>query len=376
MSKLLDFVGEIYEASWRPEHWPRVLRMLCKDVVAARSAAILVDDRQQGRRQVLGHYGLPRGAVLAYNLGLARHDPVFRMQEQQPVGVARQVADHREMRECHPLYYRLVMKPADLGFVAALTIYRDEEWHVGLGVHRSFGGAPFTAEDEATIAELFPHLRRAIRIHREFQLLRDRDHQLVAALSRLTLGICIVSPAGKVVYRNDMADLLLEAHPALSLTPDDRLRAWGRDAQRQLDDLIRELAGADPQNVETRARAIGINHPDRDLPLTIMAAPLDEVSRVDVQSHRGCVALYLSDPASPAFMQAETLQHIYGMSPAESAVAIGLANGLDLRQISEQNGVSLETVRSQLKSVFSRMGVHKQQDVIRAILGGGLAARK
>lgn len=374
MTNLLNFVGELYEASWRPEHWPEVLRLLCAEVVPARSAAILVDDRQNGRRQVLGHHGLPRGAVLAYNLGLARHDPVFRMQEQQPVGVARQVADHRAMRECNPLYYRLVMKPANLGFVAALTIYRDDEWHVGLGVHRGFDDEPFSSFDESTIAELFPHLRRAVRIHREFQLLRTRDNQLVAALSRLTLGVIVLSPTGQILHRNEMADLLLESHPAVGMTPDGKLKVWSREEQSQLDSLIESLAAADPRDVETRAQALGFHHPDRELPLTIMAAPLDEApDGLDMEDHRGCVALYLSDPESPTFVQAEALQKVYGMSPAEAAVAIGLANGLTLSEIARSNGVSQETVRSQLKSVFSRMGVKRQQDVIRVILGSGLA---
>lgn len=370
VSNLLDFVGELYEASHRPEHWPVALRMLCERIVPASSAAILVDDRVQRRRQILGQHGVPRAVVLAYNLGLARHDPVYRIQERQPVGVASQVADHRELREYHPLYHRLVLKPANLGFVAAVTLYRDDEWHVGLGVHRGFEAEPFSAADIATIQQLFPHFCRAVRIHREFELLRNRDDQLSSALSRLTLGVLVVAPGGRVVYRNETADLLLDGHPAIGLTAEGRLRVWSAEEQRQLDQLLCALATAE-RRAEVRGRAIGIHHPGRDLPLTLMAAPLEApLGGMNGTSVEGYVAVYLADPESPTFVQAETLQSLYGLSPAEAAVAISLANGLTLEEISRSNGVSTETVRSQLKSVFSRMGVNRQQDVVRVVLKG------
>jgi DNA-binding NarL/FixJ family response regulator len=60
---------------------------------------------------------------------------------------------------------------------------------------------------------------------------------------------------------------------------------------------------------------------------------------------------------------------------AESGVASALVNGLSVEQIAERHQVSRETVRSQLKSIFGKLGVSKQQDVVRLLLNSGLNRR-
>jgi DNA-binding NarL/FixJ family response regulator len=62
----------------------------------------------------------------------------------------------------------------------------------------------------------------------------------------------------------------------------------------------------------------------------------------------------------------------FGLSRREAGIAIALTNGLDLKEISAQKGVSLATVRTQLKGVFHKLGVNKQQDIIRILLGSGM----
>ena len=46
MDGLLDFVGEVYEASYNPGHWNRVMTLLCEEIMDARSGAIFIEDHQ------------------------------------------------------------------------------------------------------------------------------------------------------------------------------------------------------------------------------------------------------------------------------------------------------------------------------------------
>lgn len=62
---------------------------------------------------------------------------------------------------------------------------------------------------------------------------------------------------------------------------------------------------------------------------------------------------------------AATLKSAFGLTVAECRVVKGLLDGLSPREIGEHAGTSINTVNTQLKSVFSKTGVHRQADVIR-----------
>jgi DNA-binding CsgD family transcriptional regulator len=71
---------------------------------------------------------------------------------------------------------------------------------------------------------------------------------------------------------------------------------------------------------------------------------------------------------------AELLRRAYGLSAAEAAVALALVSGDSPADIADARGVSRETVRNQIKSLFVKMDVDSQIHLIRtaARLTGGL----
>ena len=58
----------------------------------------------------------------------------------------------------------------------------------------------------------------------------------------------------------------------------------------------------------------------------------------------------------------------YGLTPSEARLAGELAAGRDLRGAGERLGVSHHTARKYLQIVFSKMGVHRQADLVRRAL--------
>ena len=73
MDVLLDFVGEIYEASYNPGHWDKVTGDLCR-LVNARSGAIFMEDHEGRLRGMIGAHGLPRTVRAAYRFGMSKYD--------------------------------------------------------------------------------------------------------------------------------------------------------------------------------------------------------------------------------------------------------------------------------------------------------------
>jgi len=65
---------------------------------------------------------------------------------------------------------------------------------------------------------------------------------------------------------------------------------------------------------------------------------------------------------------ADVLAELFGFTPAESALALLLSNGLTLDEASEELGVSRNTAKSHLSTVFSKTGITRQTKLIQLIL--------
>ena len=60
----------------------------------------------------------------------------------------------------------------------------------------------------------------------------------------------------------------------------------------------------------------------------------------------------------------ELLRLLFGLTPAEARVAVGLKCGKTTREIAADRGLSIVTVRTQLKHILSKMHMNRQADAI------------
>ena len=59
----------------------------------------------------------------------------------------------------------------------------------------------------------------------------------------------------------------------------------------------------------------------------------------------------------------DALQRTFALSSAELELVRSLSAGASLREAAEHRQVRYDTVRKQLRSVMSKMGVHRQSDL-------------
>ncbi len=66
---------------------------------------------------------------------------------------------------------------------------------------------------------------------------------------------------------------------------------------------------------------------------------------------------------------AATVQEAFGLTAAEVEIVRGVTLGLPLRDIARGRGRSLETVRTQVRSVLAKTETHSQSELVRVVLG-------
>ena len=63
----------------------------------------------------------------------------------------------------------------------------------------------------------------------------------------------------------------------------------------------------------------------------------------------------------------DVVQKGFGLTPAEARLAIRLKDGLSISEAAEAIGVSVNTARNQLRSIFQKIGVNRQSELVRSL---------
>jgi len=83
--------------------------------------------------------------------------------------------------------------------------------------------------------------------------------------------------------------------------------------------------------------------------------------------------ILVADPEQRGLAAAE-LAEFFGLSPAESRLAVELYKGKRLCEVAAESGVRITTLRTQLSAILAKVGVERQADLIHVLSSLPLAA--
>jgi len=250
---------------------------------------------------------------------------------------------------------------AELGIrhMMLATCYRDEDWRYLFFATRAPGQEPFSKDESATLAHVVPHFRTAFRARTRFLTANAMNRCLSMGLDQLGVGVAIVDRDGEVIEMSMVAERILARKDGL--LHNRRLRAaWAGD-DRRLQDMIQKLGGADGHN---RPRAISLWRPSGRPRLEIL---IDSLRAGGRPSGAGAV-VYMRDRDAASSLAPHALQGLFGLTEAEAHVCVRLAEGLTPHMICETTGISYNTVRAHLRSVFAKCEVESQAELMRLII--------
>ncbi len=228
---------------------------------------------------------------------------------------------------------------------------------------------PFTMTEARRIDRLSHQLTTAIRRHALIDESRAAAVRFREALGRLPVGVLLVGSnlevwlmteeAARLATRDDFLRLIPPPRdvpgPEHLLLDDSRAMAELRNAMATLmaDATLKEQIISVPR-VEGRPYGLMVARLDGDLP-------------------EPGFMLLVSDPEAPTRIDPDALRRLYRLTPAESRLCTALANGKTLKTYAQSEGVSLETVRSQLKQAMVKTDTHKQAQLVRLLVTGPAA---
>jgi len=368
-----ELIHHIYEAAYDESHWAVTLERLV-GLSGSRVANILYYDTRGPAIQVNQNFGTPPELLDDYHRRFAATDPGKEVLQRAPVGSAvsaDRIFDPARFAElCRTEFYESFMAPQDIHYGGGLKVFDDQGRISALSFFRSRAAGTYDDATLELISALTPHLQRALRIHREFVHLKAERQALLAGFDQLVMGLILFDARGEVLYRNPMAERILAHHPALTASG-STIAATHPGERIRLRRLIRQAVETDPGDTVAGAVALGLHHPDGVNPLPILIRPLDGPFRGQGEAR---AALFLSDPEQSLPLSPDVVSTAYGLSETEARVAVGIANSLSVKEIAGLHGVSHNTVRTQLKTIFQKLGISRQTELVKLLLSGPFAA--
>lgn len=215
---------------------------------------------------------------------------------------------------------------------------------------------------------LMPHLSKVVEINRTFTLLRLRYQAVLSVLDRIGIGMCVALPSAEILVSNEEARRIFSNGDGPRLSIDGHLIARDEDVTRQIRaaiELTSSTAGGQQNCAEYAFRCPRANGRSAYL---IEVCPLRD-SNDELESGLFGSLVCIIDPERTEDLSADGLAILFQFSPAEKIVCEELLRGRTAKEIADIRNVSPETVRSQVRALYTKAGISSRVELIRLAIG-------
>ncbi|MGH8422219.1 MAG: helix-turn-helix transcriptional regulator, partial [Pseudomonas fluorescens] len=266
----------------------------------------------------------------------------------------------------HSEFYKNFLEPVDVFHILGADINTCDGAQCRIRISRGRDDKAFGNEEKALLTHFIPHLERSIKIHMQLNRIEAERNLYAGAVNQLAVGTIILDEAGKVLQTNQVADRLIQEKDGIKLVNDGLQVGTARDTQ-EFRRLVKQSLLSQKSSNPSVVEALRVQRPSgrADLGIIVRSVPLSDWSE-----GKQCptVVIFISDPEQQSTAPQEIVRALFDFTPAETQLAMLLANGLTLDEASEELGISRNTSRAHLRSTFSKTGVTRQTMLVRLIL--------
>ncbi|WP_322029442.1 hypothetical protein [Paraburkholderia sp. J76] len=253
---------------------------------------------------------------------------------------------------------------------------------IPLGLHRDAAARPFDEADKRTLSLLLPHLQRALQMGA--RLAPVGSGFAAAALDSVPIGVIVVDHEMRVLYCNAEGTALVgNPRSGLSIVRDrrgssansSRLFAHHPADHAQLCRLVGAASrGGAGGGMQVRAHSSVLAADAATLSALVCPAlrHLSSSARANMGTSvmHGAATVLARNLLRSSSLPARLLVELFGLTRAEAEVAVALAGGVTAEDVARKRHVSLETVRSQIRTILRKTGASGLRDFERIIALG------
>lgn len=257
----------------------------------------------------------------------------------------------------------------DLRYFVGAGLPETREYRVVCSLQRSPGQGHVQGPDLDLFKLLKPHLARAVSLADKLGTLRSRNRFSSAILEALPQAVFALDDQATLLFANMKARQLLAYGDGLQISA-GQIMVAAHDEQRLLD---RAIQGAIEPLGGNATCWVRVSRPSGRSPYALFVSPLN-VAGDELTAAVAKVVVVIHDPASQRPVCAAMLTSLYGLTEAEARLASALSGGHSLESAAALLRVKPSTARAHLKVVFRKVGINRQQDLVRLLASLSAAA--
>lgn len=259
-------------------------------------------------------------------------------------------------------YWQRVIVPLGItsGIITVIRTADDNRRPVILSLFRRGSSAPFEGADVEKMRALLPHLRRALGA------LLDGEPQAVPAEAAgghtLRGAVFYLDREGCVVGMSDAARKLSDGGVDVAISADGRLTVSDQRMKAPFRNALTRAIGK-PWSRTFRTSSELALRTSEGTSLVLVVTPVAADALSSLTSRARCAVFALVQmPVGEAAKR--RMQQLFGLTPAETEVAAGVADGNTVEGVAAERETSAFTVRTQMKRIYVKTGVRTQAELV------------
>lgn len=347
---------KLYSGLSGPDPWVDFLTVI-RGQLKANFATIIITPPDAQQPAIVLTPGVPEfeleGARRYFSL-----DPFVGLPEGEVVSINEFIGKERYLSSA---FYQKYVSRYGIEDILGIDLLARSGFQLRMRVCCPEGRGGFSEQDRQWLGYFVPHLRAALNLYERLEIQKGEENIYDSAVEQLSIGSIMLDSAGKVIRCNQIARRLLDEQDGIRLL-NNRLVFDDGCLDRGFRDFLR---GRDAQ-ASSRVSFLQAERTSGKPPLCIMTRRLAPQRHMPIGSCPA-YAVFITAPEQQASFTGDAVARVMHLTPMEAEIVASLANGLSLPQIAEVFGISQNTVRAHLRSVFSKVGVSRQSQLVQRV---------
>jgi len=355
----------IYEGVLETPPWHSLLKLL-EDYVSTKSASLVIRrPTEEGPGSTITLFD-NQDALLDFQTNSYKDSPFAEL----PEGQVFCLSDRVTQRELEDLdHYKYFLKVYDVTDIMGFDICdKDNDNHsrLRLRVVRIGDEPKFSDDEKRRFATIIPLMKKSLTIYSRMEIGGISQEIYQQLLSSMGIASFILGANYEVMAKNYLAEHVLKNKDGLSIIG-KKLVCIDKADQLTLTtmcDTIRQniAQGNRPQLADN----FTINRPQAGSTWGVLIRPVDSGDFMGAENNPELLLL-LRDSNRRQLPTPSLLIDIFGVTLAEARLTLKLLEGLSLTAAAEALGVSRNTARTQLSSVFSKTNLNSQTQLVKLV---------
>jgi DNA-binding CsgD family transcriptional regulator len=350
----------LYRSIHSPNPWSEFLHALC-DHFQACAATLVLRQPARGDRGYMFDANVRQSLMEVYRTANFPDDPFLDLEEGVACNIFDRVSPEVFLRS---RFYNELLKLDNDTDVLALNVTFGNTYLGSLKLSRRAPIGVFGLPEKSLMMRIYPHLKVALEIYERSRRQYLENNAYIKAIDQLAFGVVILNERGHVIRVNETASRMMKESQLLRVVG-NHLQAGEPEHEIQVANAIKAILGTNGAASAAGSLKISAEQPSRSL--YMLLKPIQETTPEPGGPPAG-VAIFLSVDKLQHNVSIEAFAKLYHISRAEMALVTELLDGASIIEASATLGISENTARVQLRSVFTKTDTHRQTDLIRLVL--------